>query len=250
MVDANGGQRQGMAGGRRAGLLAVGKDLDFAILPGANAFGADALALVQVQVDDPAVGGRHRFQGDAAAGLGHPVGHPVGHLAQGVLPPAAVLLHIQGDADVGAAQLLPDDALDDELQGLEGMPPASDEEARVDAADVNHGAAGEFVVFGAQSYGYLGADGVEDTGYGVDGDAGGGVVLRDVVIRGTGIRAQDSAGGVVLNDRGIRRGFRRGFGRRFGFRRRFGCRRNGRQAGNADFGQFAADAQEPLAALI
>ena len=243
-VDADGGQCQETAGGRQAKLLAVGENLDFAILPVADAFGADALAPVQVEVDNAAVGGGHRLQGDAAAGLDHPVGDPVGHFAQGVLPTAAVLFHIQGDADVGAAQLLAHDALDDELQGLEGVPPASDEQARVDAVDLNDGAAGEFVVLGAQSYGYIGADGVEDAGYGAEGHAGGGVILRDVVLRGTGIRGQDGAGSVVLGDSGRRRGFRFGFGRRFGFRR------DGGQAGDADFGQFAADAQEPLAALI
>ena len=193
-------------------------------------------------MDDPAVGGGHRLQGDAAAGLGDALGDPVGHFAQGVLPALAVLFHIQGDANVGAPQLLADDALDEELEGLEGLAPASDEKAGIGAVDVDDGTAGEFVVFGTQGYGYFGADGVEDVGYGVESGAGRGVVIRGVVIRGAGsgvrevgIRGAAGAGGVVAGNGRFRRG-------------RVGG--DGGKAGNADFGKFAADAEEPLASPI
>lgn len=234
------------------GLLAVGQDLDFAFLAVADAFGANALAPVQVKVDDPAVGGGHRFQGDAAAGLGDAVGDAVGHFAQGVLPTLAILFHIQGDADVGAAQLMADDALDEKLKGLKGLPPASDEQAGIGAVDVDDGSADEFVVFGTQGYGYFGASGVEDAGYGVEGNAGGGVVVRGVVIRGelgaVGVRGAGIRG--VRNGGGLAAGGGRRFRPGFRFRRGFGGGGDGGEAGNADFGQFAADAEEPLASLI
>ena len=211
-------------------------------LPGVaepHALGADTLTLAKIQMDHPAVGGRHGFQGDAAAGLRDAIRDAVRHLTQRVLASLAVLLHIQRDADV-FVKLLPHDALDDELQRMQGIAPPSNQEPGVGAVDVDHGAASQLVVLGAQGHVDVGADGGEDALNGLHGGTG----------RRVGRYGQHRSGRIVhsrlvhlvrfigLVIVGIRLGTLRRSGRR------------GPDARNANLGQFTANTQKALAASI
>lgn len=198
--------------------------MHFASFAVADAFGADAAAFAEVEVNYAAVGWGHWLQGDAASGLDDPVGDPVGHFAEGIFPATAILLDVQGDPDV-LVELVADDALDDELQGLEGVAAASDEQPGVGAVDVDNRPAGELVVVGAEGDFHFGAHSVEDAFHDQNRGAGRGV-----------------------------RGFGRSRRRRAGFRCGGGGGRmrwvGGGQPRNADFGQLSADAEEALAAPI
>ena len=259
--------------GRRRGLAAVGDDLDFAAFAVADAFGADVVAFGEVYMDDAAVGWGHGFEGDAAAGLGDAVGDAVGHFAEGILAALAVLLDVQGDADF-LLELLADDALDDELQGLQRVAAAANEEAGVGAGNVDDGAAGGLIVVGAEGNIHFGAGELEDALYGVQGGlrrggvgggAGrgrrrGGVGNANAIAGGNanaiaGGNANTIAGGnantIAGGNANAIAGGIDGVG--------IGCRRGGvgvrgsgggGVAGDADFGHFAADAQETLPTLI
>ena len=228
---------------RQAASAPVGQDLHLAIFSEADALRADALLFVQVDVNHPAVGGRHRFQLDAASGLPHPAGDPVGHLPQAVLPPLPVLFYVQRQPHILAGQPLAHDALHDELQRLQGLAAPPDEQPGIGAADVNNRPAGEFVILGAQGSGYFRPHAGENDLQGRYGYFGrrsrrqSGRGGRRAFIRRNRIRH-----GVSVDSDGVcRLGFR--------FRGRF-VRGGGGQPGDADFGRFAADAQETLPAPI
>ena len=217
----------------RRGSVALGDDLNLAAVAVADAFGADTVALAQIEVDYPAVGGCHGLQGDAAAGLRHAIRDPVGHFAEGILAASPVLLNVQRNANVFIV-LLAHDALHDELERVQRIAPSPDQKPGVGAVDVDHGAAGQLVVLGAQGHVNFCAHRGQDALDGLDGGSGGGVRRKS------------------LNRRG--RVGRAGFIRRAPVGIGFGAlRRSGRRsadAGYANLGQFAADAQEPLAAPI
>ena len=235
-----------MDGRRQAASATVGQDLHFAILSEADALRADALLFVQVDVNHPAVGGRHRFQLDAASGLPHPAGDPVGHLPQAVLPPLPVLFYVQRQPHILAGQPLAHDALHNELQRLQGLAAPPDEQPGIGAADVNNRPAGELVILGAQGSGYFRAHAGENDLQG-----------RYRHFRRRSRRQSGRAGRRAFTGRkhaglGISRVSVGSSGVcRLGFRFRVGfVRGGGGQPGDTDFGRFAADAQETLPAPI
>ena len=126
--------------------VTLGDDLDLAAFPISHAFGTDAVSFAQIEVYHPAIRWRHGFQGDTASGLNDAVGNPVSHFPEGVLPAPSVLFDIQRDADV-LIELLTHDALHDELQRLQGVASAPDEQPGVRALNVDNGPPGEFVMF-------------------------------------------------------------------------------------------------------
>ncbi len=231
-----------MGSRRQAASAPVGQDLHLAILSESDALRADALLFVQVDVDHPAVGGRHRFQLDAASGLPHPAGNPVGHLPQAVLPPLPVLFYVQRQPHILAGQPLAHDALHDELQRLQGLAAPPDEQPGIGAADVNNRPAGEFVILGAQGSGYFRAHAGENDFQGRYGYFGRrsrrqrGRAGRRAFIGRNRIRH-----GVSVDSDGVCR---------LDLRFRGGFVRGGGQPGDTDFGRFAADAQETLPAPI
>ncbi len=109
-------------------LIVVRYDLHFTALTVAYALSSDAIPSVQVEVDHPAVRGRHGFQGNAATRLRHAVGHAVRHFPERIFPALTILFNIEGHPDIFLVELLAHDALNDELQGLKRIPAPADQE--------------------------------------------------------------------------------------------------------------------------
>ena len=106
----------------------------------ARTFGRNSRMVRQGCVDDSPVGGGHGLQGYAPATLHDPARHFRGHIAKGGFPALAVTLHIQDHADTFPG-LIPDDQVYEELERLEGLAPAPNQEARVCPAEIYDGAA-------------------------------------------------------------------------------------------------------------
>ncbi len=187
-------------------------------------------------MDNPAVGGGHWFQGNAPTGLTHPFGHLIRHIPQGGFPALTIPFYVQRYPD-SLAKLFANNHIDDELQGLEGLSPASNQQAGVFAGQVYNRAA-HFRVIGRPD----GANHVDS------GDR------KDVVQRR---QAQANCGAFAGFGRGIGAGAldrsrgrdRLGLGRAFrdgnsGFGRCFRFTRVRGQPGYPDPGHFGADAQE------
>ncbi len=72
-----------------------------------------------------------------------------------------VLFDVQRNSDV-LVQLLTDDALDDELQRLQRVASAPDQQPGVGATDVDYRAAGKFIVFRPEIHVHFGAYVLQD----------------------------------------------------------------------------------------
>ena len=122
---------------------------------------------------------------------------------------------------------------DDELQGVEGLPPPANQQAGVGAGDVKDGAAGFGVIGGADDAGYIDPGGGQDVVQGNQGQVGRAAGF------GRGDRSRDGGyGGRDIVRYGISGGIRPGI--------RNGGGRRGDSGGIAesypDPGGFAADA--------
>jgi hypothetical protein len=109
----------------------------------------------QGDVDDSAVGGGHRFQGDAAPGLVYSGGDLASHVFQRLLAALAVMLHIQDNSNI-LAQFLADNQVSQELQGSESLTAAANEQSGVFPGKVDYGAPNIWVMGGTK-----GADNVD-----------------------------------------------------------------------------------------
>ena len=215
--------------------IPFGNNLNLAGVAVPDAFGADTLALAQIEVDYPAVGGSHGLQRDAAAGLRDAIRDPISHFTKRVLAPLTVLLDVQRNANV-LVKLLAHDALDDELKRVQRIAASPDQKPGVGTVDVNHRAAGQLVLLGAQGHVDVGAHRGEDALDGLNGGPGGGVRSND-------LNRRRLVGRVRLIHQ-VR------FARRALVRIGLDALRRGADAGNADLGQFAANTEEALATSI
>ncbi len=184
-------------------------------------------------MDHPAVGRSHGLQRDAAAGLLDTIRDAVGHFTQRVLAPLPVLLDIQPNTDV-LVKLLAHDALDDELERVQRIAASPDQEPGVGTVDVDHGTPGQLVVLGAQGHVDVCAHRGEDALDGLDGGS-----CRSVRSNSLNRRGFVGPVGFIIYAL-IRIGF--------DALRSIGWR--SADAGDANLGQFAADAKEALAAPI
>ena len=219
--------------------IPLGEDLHLPGIAKPHALGANTLTIAEIEMDHATVGRRHGLQGDAPSGLRDAVGDTVGHFAQGILPSLPVLLNIQRHADIFIVSL-PHDALNDELQGMQGIAAPADQEPGVRSVDVDHRATRQLVVLGAKSDVDVGADGGEDMLDCLYGGPG-----RGVGSYGQNRRGLIVPGWFVRQVRFIRLVF---VGIGLELLRGSGWR--GADARNANLGQFTTDAQETLAAPI
>ena len=90
----------------------------------------DAGVVCKSQVHYSALIGRHGLQGDGLSGIGHPLSDALSKGHQGLVTPLLVSLNVHHQVGPGL-QPPPDNELDQELEGSEGLAPSSDEEARV-----------------------------------------------------------------------------------------------------------------------
>ena len=123
-------------------------------------------------MDDAPVRRRHGLQGYASVGLRHAAGDLGGHIAQRVLPALAVVLHVQHHPHV-FSQLLANDEGHQELQGLERLASASDEQAGVLSCEVNDRPARLRVVGRAQGTGDVDPGSLQDLAHGSSRQCGG-----------------------------------------------------------------------------
>ena len=219
----------------RAGSIPLRNNLNLAGVAVPDAFGADTLALAQIEVDYPAVGGSHGLQRDAAAGLRDAIRDPIRHFTKRVLASLTVLLDVQRNANV-LIVLLAHDALDDELKRVQRIAASPDEEPGVGTVDVNHGAAGQLVPLRAQGHVNIGAHCGEDALDGLDCRPGGGVRSNNL-----------NRGRLVGRARLIHQVR---FARHALVRIGLDALRRSADAGNPNLGQFAANTEEALATPI
>src|SRR5437588_799336 len=118
-----GGRRR--LGGRRRSAAAW-SDHHAALRVLALAVRGDPGVLRERGVDDPALRRGHRPEGDGPPGPAHPLRKPPRHFLQRFPPALPVALHIHDDRHPAAAAVS-HDQVDQQVQGLQGLPPAPDQ---------------------------------------------------------------------------------------------------------------------------
>ena len=133
---------------QRSGRIAADRRIGYPeLVPGQNhypaavalalALGADTGVVGERHVHHPAFGRRHRFERRCATGRGDPARGPAGQVLKHVCAPLPVVLHVEDDVRL-AAELAAHDHPHKELQGVERLAAAPDQQSCVRAFDFEH----------------------------------------------------------------------------------------------------------------
>ena len=114
-----------------------GQNHDPAAVALALAFGANAGVVGQGHVHNPAFGWGHRLERRRTTGRSDPARGPAGEVLKHVRAPLPIVLNVKDDVRL-APELAAHDHPHQELEGVERLAAASDQETRVRALDFEH----------------------------------------------------------------------------------------------------------------